>query len=427
MAVEVNIPKLGMSMKEATLTEWKFNEGDKINAGDVVLVIETDKTTWEVEAPASGFLHILVAIDNTEPVGAVVGKIAETPEELAALQKESGTSPTVAAAPEKAVAVTSEASAAQAPGTGERIKVSPVAKKMAEEQGIDLNRVKGTGPGGRITKQDVEEAIAAKASAPPKAVEVSAPPVAAPAADAVKERNGIRIKEIVKLRGMRKAIADHMVQSLTVAAQLTALSELEVTGLKKFREELIANEKELGVRISYTDIYVKAAAKILKEIPMVNASVIDNEIILWEDINIGVAVALQGADVLGGGLIVPVIRNADKKSLTEISLELKNTVQKAREGNLLPDDVSGGTFTITSMGGMGGGWGFGTPIINQPQSAILQPGGIMDRPVVKDGEIVIRPMMPCSFTFDHRVLDGVPAGMFMGRFAQILQNPILLV
>ena len=427
MAVEVNIPKLGMSMKEATLTEWKFNEGDKINAGDVVLVIETDKTTWEVEAPASGFLHILVAVDNTEPVGAVVGKIAETPEELAALQKESGTSPTAAAAPEKAVAVTSEASAAQASGTGERIKVSPVAKKMAEEQGIDLNTVKGTGPGGRITKQDVEEAIAAKASAPPKAVEVSAPPVAAPAAGAVKERNGIRIKEIVKLRGMRKAIADHMVQSLTVAAQLTALSELEVTGLKKFREELVSNEKELGVRISYTDIYVKAAAKILKEIPMVNASVIDNEIILWEDINIGVAVALQGADVLGGGLIVPVIRNADKKSLSEISLELKNTVQKAREGNLLPDDVSGGTFTITSMGGMGGGWGFGTPIINQPQSAILQPGGIMDRPVVKDGEIVIRPMMPCSFTFDHRVLDGVPAGMFMGRFAQILQNPILLV
>ncbi len=423
MAVEVNIPKLGMSMKEATLTEWKFNEGDKINAGDVVLVIETDKTTWEVESPASGHLHIIVAIDNTEPVGAVVGQIAESPEELAGLQKASGAPATAAAAPAKA-----EAPAAQEAASGERLKVSPVAKKMADEQGLDLNTVKGTGPGGRITKQDVEEAIAAKAAAPAKAAPAPATAVPpAPAADATKERNGIRIKEIVKLRGMRKAIADHMVQSLTVAAQLTAISELEVTGLKKFREELVANEKLIGVRISYTDIYVKAAAKILKEIPMVNASVIDNEIIIWEDINIGVAVALQGADVLGGGLIVPVIRNADKKSLAEISLEMKNTVQKAREGNLRPDDVSGGTFTITSMGGMGGGWGFGTPIINQPQSAILQPGGIMDRPVVKDGEIVIRPMMPCSFTFDHRVLDGVPAGMFMGRFAQILQNPILLI
>ena len=160
---------------------------------------------------------------------------------------------------------------------------------------------------------------------------------------------------------------------------------------------------------------------------MVNASIIDNEIILWEDINVGVAVALQGQDVLGGGLIVPVIRNADKKSLSEISTEMKEIVQRAREGNLLPDDVTGGTFTITSMGGMGGGWGFGTPIINQPQSAILQPGGIMDRPVVEDGEIVIRPMMPVSFTFDHRVLDGVPAGMFMGRLGQLLQNPLLLV
>lgn len=424
MAVEVNIPKLGMSMKEATLTEWKFNEGDKINAGDVVLVIETDKTTWEVEAPASGYLHIIVAIDNTEPVGAVVGKIAETSEELAVLQKEFGT-PATAAAPAKAAEAPAQAAAVPAHEPGERFKVSPVAKKMAEERGIDLNAVKGTGPGGRITKQDVEEAIAAKASAPAKPAAPA--PAPAPVADTARERNGIRIKEIVKLRGMRKAIADHLVLSLTVAAQLTAMSELDCGELKKFREELVANEKLLGVRISYTDIYVKAAAKVLKEIPMVNASVIDNEIIIWEDINIGVAVALQGADVLGGGLIVPVIRNADKKSLSEISLELKNTVQKARDGNLMPDDVSGGTFTITSMGGMGGGWGFGTPIINQPQSAILQPGGIMDRVVVKDGEIVIRPMMPCSFTYDHRVLDGVPAGKFMGRFAQILQNPILLV
>jgi pyruvate dehydrogenase E2 component (dihydrolipoamide acetyltransferase) len=422
MAVEVNIPKLGMSMKEATLTEWKFNEGDKVNAGDVVLVIETDKTSWEVESPASGYLHIIVPIDNTEPVGAVVGKIAETPEELAALQKESGM-PAAAGVPAKPAQAPAQAAAAPAHEPGERVKVSPVAKKMAEEQGIDLNAVKGTGPGGRITKQDVEEAIAAKAAAPAQ----PAAPAPSPAADAARERNGVRIKEIVKLRGMRKAIADHMVQSLTVAAQLTAISELDCFELKKFREELVANEKLLGVRISYTDIYVKAAAKVLKEIPMINASLIDGEIIIWEDINIGVAVALQGADVLGGGLIVPVVRSADKKSLSEISLELKNTVQKARDGNLMPDDVSGGTFTITSMGGMGSGWGFGTPIINQPQSAILQPGGIMDRPVVKDGEIVIRPMMPCSFTFDHRVLDGVPAGMFMGRFAQILQNPILLI
>ncbi len=423
MAVEIHIPKLGMSMKEATLTEWKFNEGDKVNSGDIVLVIETDKTQWEVESPESGYLHIIVAVDNTEPVGAVVGMIAQSQEELAGLGG-------AAAAPAAAVSATAPAAApsGKARAEGERVKASPVAKKMAEEKGIDLSTVNGTGPGGRITKEDVEKAITDAAAAPAKpaaAQAAASTPSAQP--DGAKERNGIKIKEVIKLKGMRKAIADHMVQSLTVAAQLTAISEIEVTGLKKFRDELVAGEAQIGVRISYTDIYIKAAAKVLKEIPMVNASIIDNEIILWDDINIGVAVALEGQDVLGGGLIVPVIRNADRKSLSEISKELKATVQKARDGKLTPDDVTGGTFTITSMGGMGSGWGFGTPIINQPQSAILQPGGIMDRPVVKEGEIVIRPMMPVSFTFDHRVLDGVPSGMFLGRFAQILQNPILLV
>ncbi|MFO7962384.1 MAG: dihydrolipoamide acetyltransferase family protein [Desulfobacterales bacterium] len=426
MAVEIHIPKLGMSMKEATLTEWKFNEGDQVNEGDVILVIETDKTSWEVESPDAGYLHIMVPVDQTEKVGAVVGKLAQSPEELSELQKASGAP--AAAAPQAAAPAPADEAAAKKPAAkGGKVKASPVARKMAEEKGVDLSTVEGTGPGGRITRQDVEKAIAEQAAAPSQPAAAAPEPAPSAVAEAADTLGGIRVKEKMKLRGMRKAIADHMVQSLTVAAQLTAMSELEVTGLKKFREELIANEENLGVRISYTDIYVKAAAKVLKELPMVNASVIDNEVVVWEDINIGVAVALQGADVLGGGLIVPVIRNADKKSLSEISQELKATVQKARDGNLMPDDVFGGTFTITSMGGMGGGWGFGTPIINQPQSAILQPGGIMDRPVVKDGEIVIRPMMPVSFTFDHRVLDGVPAGMFLGRFGQILQNPILLV
>lgn len=226
---------------------------------------------------------------------------------------------------------------------------------------------------------------------------------------------------------MRKAISDHMHQSLAVSAQLSSSGELEMTEMVKFRTELAGQEEELGTRITYTDIYVFAAAKALKAVPMVNASLIDGEIILWEDINIGVAVALTGQDALGGGLIVPVVRNADQKSLTEISKELKATVAKAREGNLMPDDVSGGTFTITNMGAFGGGWGHGTPIINQPQSAILGTGGITDRAVVRDGQIVIRPMMPISFTFDHRVLDGAPAGMFTGRFGRLIRNPYLLV
>jgi len=415
LAENIHIPKLGMSMKEATLVEWKFKEGDRIEQGDVVLIIETEKTKWEVEASTSGFLHIVVDVNATEKVGAVVGVIAETEEELEAVQKESGVAPTAVAA-EPAAASASAPAKASAPkaGKGERIRITPVARRLAEEHMVDLTTVTGSGPGGRIVKEDIEKAIEAKKAAPE----------AAPEAE---EYDGKKIKERIPLLGMRKAIAAHMHRSLAESAQLTSMGEIEMTEMKKFREELVRQEETLGTRITYTDLYVLAIAKALKLFPMVNASIIEEEIILWEDINVGVAVALEGADALGGGLIVPVIKNADRKSLTDISKELKGIINKAREGKLMPDDVAGGTFTLTNLGGPGGGWGFGTPIINQPQSAILGTGSIVDRPVVKDGEIVIRPMMPYSFTFDHRVLDGVPAGMFMGKLAQFLSNPMLLL
>jgi len=415
VATNITIPKLGMTMKEATLVEWKLQEGQPIKEGDVVLIIETEKVQWDVEASASGFLHIITDVQITEPIGTVVGLIADTEEELAALQKDSP-APAVAA---PAADDTKPAKAAKAPAAaGGRVKASPVAKKMAEEHGIDLSTVAGTGPGGRIKKEDVEAAIEAAKNAPPAA--------AAGAAPAGDMRDGKLVKEVIKLTGMRKTISDHMQRSLAISAQLTSMGELEAINLKEFRGKLVAMEETLGTRITYNDIYVLAAAKALKTFPMVNASLIDGEIILWEDINVGVAVALSGADVLGGGLIVPVIKNADKKSLSEISKETKEIVQRAREGNLMPDDVTGGTFTITNMGGMGGGWGFGTPIINQPQSAIIGTGAIVDRPMARDGQVVILPMMPLSFTFDHRVLDGVPAGMFMGYFSKLLSDPSLL-
>ena len=415
MAANITIPKLGMTMKEATLVEWKFKEGEAVKEGDVVLIIETEKVQWDVEASAAGLLHIITEPNVTEPIGTVVGLLAENDGELAKVQKESPP-------PAEAVSDLSEEPATKktaAPAAkGGRVKASPVAKKMAEEAGLDISTLTGTGPGGRIKKEDVEAAIEAAKSAPPAAAAAGAP-----AGDV---RDGKLVKEVVPLTGMRRAISNHMQQSLAVSAQLTSMGELDATELKSYRAELVAMEDTIGTRITYNDIYILAAAKALKAFPMVNASLIDGEIILWEDINIGVAVALSGADVLGGGLIVPVIRNADKKSLSDISKEIRSTIERAREGNLMPDDVSGGTFTITNMGGMGGGWGFGTPIINQPQSAIIAPGAIVDRPVVKDGEVVVCPMMPLSFTFDHRVLDGVPAGMFMGYFTRLLAKPSLL-
>lgn len=408
-----------MTMKEATLAEWKVKEGDAAHTGDVVLVIETDKTKWEVEAAADGLLHILVDVDQTVPVGTLVGLLADDKDELASLQKDSGAAMAAATTqpePEAEISGSGKPPSGAAPGKKTRVKASPVAKKLAEKRGIDLSSISGTGPGGRITKDDVLNAAE------------TAPAASGETTTASEERDGIKVKEIVPLRGMRKAISDHMHQSLAVSAQLTATGEIEATELKKLRTELVKQEAALGTRITYTDICVLAAAKTLRDVPAANASLIDNEIILWEDINIGVAVALEGGDALGGGLIVPVIRNADKKSLTEISKELKASVEKARDGKLMPDDVSGGTFTITNLSALGGGsWGYGTPIINQPQSAILGTGAISDRAVVREDEIVIRPMMPISFTFDHRVLDGAPAGVFSARFSQLITNPYLLI
>jgi len=409
-----------MTMKDATLVEWKFNEGDSVSAGDSILLIETDKTKYEIEAQASGLLHIIIGTDNTEPIGKLVGLIAENDDELSALQEDSSAAVAAADAeptPEAEAAKDDKKAAAPKKAKAGRVKASPVAKKLAAKEGVDLAAVAGTGPGGRITKEDVENAIAAG----------PAVPAAAAGGGSFEELDGKRIKERVALKGMRKAISDHMHQSLSVSAQLTSMGEIDMTEMIKFRSSLTEMEEELGTRITYTDIYVFAAAKALRAVPDVNSSIIDGDIILWEDINVGVAVALQGQDALGGGLIVPVVRNADQKSLVDISKELKGIVDRARKGQLMPDDVSGGTFTVTNTGTPGGGWGHGTPIINQPQSAILGTGSIVDRAVVVDGEIVIRPMMPISFTFDHRVLDGVPAGRFSGRFGRMLRNPYLMV
>jgi len=280
---------------------------------------------------------------------------------------------------------------------------------MAEEHMIDLTKVTGTGPGGRIVREDIEKAIEAKKK--------EVPPV--------EVYEGKRVEATIPLKGMRSAIAEHMHRSLSVAAQLTSMGEIDMTEMIKLRNALLEQEEVIGARITYTDIFVFAIAKALRDNPIINSSLIGNEIKIWKDINIGVAVALE--EGVEGGLIVPVVRNADQKSLTEINQEIRSLVEKARAGKLMPDDVSGGTFTLTNLGAFGGGWGLGTPIINQPQSAILGTGAITDRPVVRDGQIVIRPIMTYSFTFDHRVIDGAPAGKFMARVTQLLENSNLLL
>jgi pyruvate dehydrogenase E2 component (dihydrolipoamide acetyltransferase) len=237
--------------------------------------------------------------------------------------------------------------------------------------------------------------------------------------------DGKRIKKTFPLEGMRAAIAEHMVRSLRTSAQLTTTAEIDMTEAVRIRNSYLEREEELGIRISFTGLVVFVLARALRDVPMVNASLIDGRMILWEDINIGVAVAVK-LNAFESGLLVPVVRNADEKPLVELSKEIKGLTQRARALQLQPDDLGGGTFTVTNVGTFGVGWSISTPIINQPEAAILGTGVIEERAVVRKGEIVARPMMSCFLTFDHRILDGAPVGAFLDRFKRLMENPALM-
>ncbi len=455
MAHDVGIPKLGLTMIEATITEWKAQEGQQVKQDEPILAIETEKTTYDIGAIAPGIIHIMTPAGQTVPVGQVVAILADSKEEYERLAKGGAPAPTaqkvaMPAAPVQAAAPAQAPAAPPAPAVGgeERVKISPVARKLAEEQGIDVSKVTGTGPGSRITKEDIEKAIQDKAKAPvaaaPAAAPTAAAPTAAPSAPVspfqvpprpvapsqdIAEVAGIKkVKEVIPLIGVRKTIADNLWRSLQIAAQMSSAGELDATELIAFRKWLVDQQERIGARITYTDIFVMAVAKALRQHPIVNSSIIGDEIRVWDTINIGVAVDMELEQM--PGLIVPVVHNADKKGLLEIHSILAEIAKKARERTLRPDDVAGSTFTISSTGGAGGGGiaegggsGFGTPILNLGEVGLLGIGGIVKKPVVRNDEIVIRPLLSYTFTTDHRVIDGVPAGRFIGTLRALLENP----
>ena len=394
MATNITIPHLGIATAEATIIEWSVKEGEQVEKNQVVVTIEVDKIRSDVAAPAAGFVHILAEEGSTAPVGAVIGTIADSRAELETLQKKATE---VAAIGVRETIKTSEATAA--PEREDRIRISPVARKMAEEHALDITGIEGTGPGGRITRDDIEKAIAGKGTA---------------AAGTGEDK---KVKTTIPLKGMRKSIAGHMQRSLSISAQLTTMGEIDMTNIVNRREELVKQENALGTRVTYTDILVFTLARALKEHPVINSSLIESEIKVWESINIGVAVSLEE------GLIVPVVKNADQKSLAEISKMVKALTEKARSATLTTEDISGGTFTLTNLGALGGGWNFETAIINQPESAILRTGSISERALVRNGQIVIRPIMTYSLTYDHRVIDGAVAAKFMTGLINLLEKP----
>jgi pyruvate dehydrogenase E2 component (dihydrolipoamide acetyltransferase)/2-oxoglutarate dehydrogenase E2 component (dihydrolipoamide succinyltransferase) len=410
MIVQVVIPRVGVNVTEFRLVEWKAKEGDRVEKGSTVLQIETEKTQWEVEAEITGFLHILVEAGTKAAVDEAVGAIAETREELQKLQADSGT---VLGTVEAAEGEASPRESVETAGEGRihrgkrGVLITPVARKMAEEHMLDVTQIKGTGPGGRIGRKDVEAAIQAQAGK-----RKEAPPIA---------YHGRRIRSVEPLRGIRQAIAERMYRSLSTSAQMTVLGEWDMSRIVLWREDLFKEEGVSGVRISYVDIMVFILARALRKHPAMNCSFLENEIKFWEDINVGVAFAL-GEE----GLIVPVVKGADKKSLSEISQEIRKLGEKARERKLLPDEVTGGTFTLSTVGKQSESR-FQTPILNEPEAAILAVGAVEDRPVVREGQIVIRPIMPYSMTFDHRVINGFAGEQFLRTIRGFLESPLLLL
>ena len=413
MAVEVTMPKFGLTMTEGTIQKWFKNEGDAIKAGEALFEVETEKVLYEVECRGTGTVaKLLYPLEAVVAVGLPVAVIAEAGENVAEVAaRYGGGSPTRAAAPTPAAVAASSAAVAapSASGRKEGAPVTPAARKLAQENNIDVSQLVGTGPGGRITREDVEKVIADRAKAP---APVPTPAAAVPATAAPTSRPAAvppSAGQSMPLRGMRKVIAERMHKSLQGSAQLTITTEVDVTQLIDRRQEV---QREFNA--TYTDFIVQACAHALKQHPRMNSTLEGETIRHLGQISVGIAVALEE------GLIVPVVPNTDKKSLKEIAQEARALAEKARAGKLTLEEVSGGTFTVSNLG-MFGVDGF-TPIINAPQIGILGVGRIVEKPVIYRGEIAKRSMMVLSLTFDHRIIDGAPAGAFLQTVADLLAH-----
>lgn len=444
MATAIIMPKLGVSMTEGIVAKWLKRDGETVEKDEPIATIVSKKVTYQMKAPASGILRVVAREKETRSVGTPIAFIT-APGEALPEQYEIAPAPEpiMAAAPAAATTQSTRATSA----AGKFVLASPAARRLAKEKGIDLATVAATGPDGMVTEADVLKHVQGDASR-----SATADVLATSAARKLAEERGINLSQIqgsgaggriteadvlsflerraevsqredeaatsgatvIPLSPMRRAIADNMVASLQQMAQLTLTMEVDVTELVKLRSQLKAE-----FDLTYTDLIVKAAAKALRRHPNLNATLIGDEIHQLQAINIGIAVALDD------GLIVPVVRNADILTLEEIAQEARRLAQRARDGSITVDEVTGGTFTITNLGTYGVD-GF-TPIINPPEVAILGVGRIAERVVIYNDQIARRSIMVLSLTIDHRIVDGAPGAAFLQTMKEILENPYRLL
>jgi pyruvate/2-oxoglutarate dehydrogenase complex dihydrolipoamide acyltransferase (E2) component len=429
MPTKVIMPQLGESVVEGTITRWIKQEGDPIEEFEALLEINTDKVDSEIPSPASGIiLKILAAEGQTVKAGKIIAWIGQAGEKIPEIEDapESETTPEGVVAGKEVV----EEMAAPERGRDRDLGfISPVVAKLAKEFKVDLKKVKGSGSGGRITKKDVTKYIEQRERAPtvpepaawetpgegdlfrPTELMFASPTTQKEKKDKPKTKPGL-----YPLNTMRKMIAEHMVASVQTAPHVTTVMEANLIRVSHHRQAHQTQFEHEGVKLTYTAYFAAAVANALRAVPLVNSSWSDEGILIHPQINLGIAVSL-GED----GLIVPVIRDADGLSLIGLARAVNNLAERARARKLQPDEVKGGTFTITNHGT--GGSLFATPIINQPQCAILGVGIIQKRPVVVEGDaIAVRPMVYLSLTFDHRILDGALADGFLAKVVAELEN-----
>ncbi len=405
MSIDIKTPDLGESVSEATIATWFKAEGDAVTKDEPLCELETDKVTLEVSAPADGVLEKIMAKEgDTVEKGATLGSIKEGAVANSAEKSDAGPKTTEKSEPVKAESSSNPGSASSPMTSGK--KNPPAVEKIAAEKNIDLSQSAGSGKDGRHTKGDV---LAANAGSSP-----TKPAASASAAD-----KGPR-EERVKMTKLRQAIGRRLKESQNTAAILTTFNEVDMTRLMDLRSEhKDAFEKKFGVRLGFMGMFAKAAVQALKEIPEVNAHVEGDEIVYKNYYDIGMAVGTPQ------GLVVPVIRDCDTKSLAEIEADIASMAVKARDGQLSMKEMTGGTFTI-SNGGVYGSL-LATPIINPPQSGILGIHKIEERPVVVNGEIVIRKMMYIALSYDHRIIDGRESVTFLKRVKEMIEDPARLM
>ncbi|MFL1378377.1 MULTISPECIES: dihydrolipoamide acetyltransferase family protein [unclassified Nocardiopsis] len=433
---EIYMPRLSDTMEEGVISTWVKKVGDKVASGDVLVEIETDKAVMEYEAYEDGFLvKQSVSEGETVPIGAVIGVIGDSPDaapddsgapaaEDEAEEKAEAPAGAEAAAPAEPAAEEAPAPAEAPSGDGERPRTSPLARRLAKEYGLDITRIQGSGPRGRIVRADIEAAAkegtgaAAPAAPAPAAQAAPAAAAATPASQAPSFDDG-RDSEEVPVGNIRKVIARRLTESKQQVPHFYLRRTIDAEALKTFRGQINEQLASTGAKISFNDLIVKASATALKLHPAVNSSWVDGKLLKHGRINVGVAVAVDT------GLVVPVLHDTDKATLSEISGRTRELAGKARDGKLKPQEMSGGTFSVSNLG-MFGVDSF-SAVINPPEAAILAVGAMRQEAVVVDGEVAVRNRISLELSVDHRAVDGAVGAAFLKDLAEILEEPMRII